>query len=98
MFDIRKDINNNNYNIFSYIIIKCYIFGYEYLCNYNESKTNLNAGNYYFFTNYPNIKKSPYFNFEISDQKNDLFPGIGLIYFNILYINMKNWKKNEKWN
>ena len=34
MFDIGKDINNNN--IFYYIIIKYYIFGYEYLI------TNLN--------------------------------------------------------
>ena len=46
MFDIRKDINNNN--IFYYIIIKYYIFGYEYLFNYKELNISLNVGNYYF--------------------------------------------------
>lgn len=55
MFDIGKDINNNN--IFYYIIIKYYIFGYEYLINYKESNISLNVENYYFFMDYPKIKK-----------------------------------------
>ena len=55
MFNIGKDINNNN--IFYYIIIKYYIFGYEYLINYKESNISLNVGNYYFFMDYPKIKK-----------------------------------------
>ena len=78
-FDIRKDINNNN--IFYYIIIKYYIFGCEYLCNYKESNISLNVGNYYFFTGYPNIKKSPYLNFESISSigpKSGLFPGTRL--------------------
>ena len=86
MFDIRKDINNNNifYYIiinFYYIIIKYYIFGCEYLFNYKESNISLNVGNYYFFTGYPNIKKSPYLNFESISSigpKSGLFPGTRL--------------------
>ena len=97
MFDIGKDINNNN--IFYYIIIKYYIFGYEYLINYKESNISLNVENYYFFMDYPKIKKSPNLNFESITSigpKSGLFPGtrLNLPQYTI-YIHVK-LKKNEK--